>query len=226
MSEYNTMEEIRKYHNLVKRHLIQSVTKAGSNALDVGCGCGGDLQKWQACQAKVDMCDPSSESLAEANKRAAKLGMKVQFFEGDIFACPRKVYDVVCYNFSLHYIFQSQELFFTSIRAIRSRMKKGSVLVGCIPDSDSILMSTPFSDEFKNFMKRGSNTGYGNFGEKVFVQLADTPFYKEGPKSEPIAYKDLLVTHLADLGLRLDMWEPLQKYEISKMYSMFIFVCT
>jgi hypothetical protein len=87
-------------------------------------------------------------------------------------------------------------------------------------------MSTPFTDEYKNFMKRGSNTGYGNFGEKVFVQLSDSPFYNDGPKSEPIAYKDLLVTHLADIGLRLEAWEPLQKYEISKMYSMFIFVCT
>jgi len=220
------MEEVRKYHNLVKRHLIQSVTKAGSNALDVGCGFGGDLQKWQHCQARVDMCDPSSESLVEAQKRAAKLGMKVNFFEGDILSCPQKVYDVVCYNFSLHYIFQSRELFFKSIKAIRSRMKKGSVLIGCIPDSMSILMATPFRDEFKNFMKRGESTGYGNFGEKVFVQLADTPFYKDGPKSEPIAYRDLLVTQLEELGLRLSVWEPLQKYEISKLYSMFIFVCT
>ncbi len=220
------MENIRKYHNLVKRHLIQSVTKAGTNALDVGCGFGGDLQKWQHCQANVDMCDPSSKSLSEAQKRSEKIGMKVQFFEGDILACPQKVYNVICYNFSLHYIFASQDIFFKSIKAIRSRMKKGSVLIGCIPDSMSILMATPFKDEFNNFMSRGDNTGYGNFGEKIFVQLADSPFYKDGPKSEPIAYKDLLVTHLENIGIILVLWESLQEYEVSKLYSKFIFVCT
>lgn len=220
------MENIRKYHNLVKRHLIQSVTKVGTNALDVGCGFGGDLQKWQHCKATIDMCDPSSKSLIEAQKRAEKIGMKVQFFEGDILACPQKVYNVICYNFSLHYIFASQDIFFKSIKAIRSRMKKGSVLIGCIPDSMSILMATPFKDEFNNFMIRGDNTGYGNFGEKIFVQLADSPFYKEGPKSEPIAYKDLLVTHLENIGINLVLWESLQEYDVSKLYSKFIFVCT
>ena len=220
------MEQVRKYHNHVKRHLIQSVTQPGFSALDVGCGFGGDLQKWQQCQAKVDMCDPSPESLVEARKRAANLGMKVTMYEGDIFACPQKVYDVICYNFSLHYIFKSQNLFFKSIKAIRSRLKPNSVLIGCIPDSESILMSTPFTDEFKNTMKRGEETGHGNFGEKVLVQLADTPFYRDGPKFEPIAYKDLLVTHLEEIGLRLVMWVPFQQYEISKLYSTFIFVCT
>ena len=105
-------------------------------------------------------------------------------------------------------------------------MDKGSVLVGCIPDSMSILMATPFKDHMDNFMSRGDTTGYGNFGEKVFVRLADTPFYKDGPKSEPIAYKDLLVTHLEELGIRLVVWESLEKYDISKLYSRFIFVCT
>jgi SAM-dependent methyltransferase len=220
------MEEVRKYHNLVKRQLIRSVTKTGFSALDVGCGFGGDLQKWQSCYTNVDMCDPNSDSLIEARRRAEKLSMSVSFYEGDILACPEKVYDVVCYNFSLHYIFQSRDLFFKSIQAIRSRMETGSVLIGCIPDSMSILMATPFKDHMKNFMSRGENTGYGNFGEKLFVQLADTPFYKDGPKAEPIAYKDLLVTHLEEIGLRLFLWEPLKNFEISKLYSKFIFVCT
>ena len=88
-------------------------------------------------------------------------------------------------------------------------------------------MSTPFEDTFKNtFSRDPDKTGHGNFGEKVSVYLSDTPFYKDGPKTEPIAYKDLLVTHLEELGLRLILWEPLEKFEISKLYSKFIFVCT
>lgn len=219
------MEEIRKYHNLVKRHLIQSVSKPGLNALDVGCGCGGDLQKWQHCQVNVDMCDPNIESITEAKNRASKLKMNVNFFDGDILMCPKKIYKIICYNFSLHYIFQSKDLFLKSIKAIKTRMKTGSILIGCIPDSENILMSTPFKDEFGNIMVRGENTGLGKFNEKLFVHLEDTPYYKDGLKVEPIAYKDLLVTHLEDMGIDLVLWEPLENFKISKLYSRFIFVC-
>jgi hypothetical protein len=87
-------------------------------------------------------------------------------------------------------------------------------------------MATPFTDEFKNFMKRGDTTGYGNFGEKLFVMLVDTPFYNGEPRSEPIAYRDLLITELLDNGLELEEWSPLSGTHLSTMYSQFIFVRT
>ena len=220
------MEDVRKYHNNVKRHLIQSTTIPGARVLDVGCGFGGDLQKWAKCGAVLELCDPSREALAEARQRAASLKLKVTFYEGDIHACPEKLYNVICYNFSLHYIFQSRDMFFKSIRAIRRRMQAGSLLIGCIPDVESILMSTPFMDSLGNTVVRGDETGYGHFGERLSVYLADTPFYKEGAKMEPIAYKDLLVTHLAELGVRLVSWQPLTEYAISRLYSTFIFACS
>ncbi len=58
-----------------------------------------------------------------------------------------------------------------------------------------------------HFARRSPSTGHGEFGEKLFVFLADTPYYKEGPKPEPIAYKDLLVTHLEQMGVYLDEWK-------------------
>jgi hypothetical protein len=103
-------------------------------------------------------------------------------------------------------------------------LKPGGRLIGCIPDSESILMETPLRDELGNYIIRNESTGHGNFGEKVFVYLADTPFYKDGPKPEPIAYKDLLVTHLEELGIYKHSWEPLDNYKISKLYSAFIFI--
>ena len=64
------MEEIRKNHNNAKRDLIQSVTRDGDQILDVGCGFGGDLQKWHKCGANMSMCDPEPEALVEAKSRA------------------------------------------------------------------------------------------------------------------------------------------------------------
>lgn len=220
------MESIRKFHNSVKRNLIQSVTFKGQYVLDVGCGCGGDIQKWNKCGAILFACDPSNESLKEASSRANTMKIPVQFYEGDILSSPDRVFDIICYNFSLHYIFNSRDLFFKSINAIRRRLRPGCKLIGVIPDSQSILMSTPFNDDFGNVFVRSAATGNGAFGEKVFVNLADTPYYKGEARPEPIAYKDLLITHLEELGIYLESWKPIVgEYEISGLYSSFIFVC-
>tara|TARA_B110000858_G_scaffold2131_1_gene2362 strand:+ start:391 stop:1053 length:663 start_codon:yes stop_codon:yes gene_type:complete len=217
------MEEIRKNHNNAKRDLIQSTTLNGQHILDVGCGFGGDLQKWHKCGANINMCDPEPEALLEAKSRAKNMHMRVNFYEGDIHACPKRKFDVVCFNFSLHYIFASRELFFSSIHEIKKRMKPGGSLIGIIPDSEKIIFKTPHLDEMGNFFKLKDH-GNGGFGEKLFVNLVDTPYYAEGPKSEPVAYKDLLVTHLEELGFKLQSWEGLEGNPISELYSKFIFV--
>ena len=219
------MEEIRKHHNAIKRHLIQNSTRQGMKILDVGCGCGGDLQKWKySVPSILDMCDPSEESLVEAKERSKNLKVNANFYLGTIFDCPIKQYDIICYNFSLHYIFESNKLFFNSINSIKDKLSIGGRLIGIIPDSESILFCTPFKDNLGNFISRSSSTGQGNIGEKIFVFLSDTPYYKDGPKAEPIAYRDLLVTNLEKLGIHLESWKPLEGSELSQMYSQFIFI--
>lgn len=111
----------------------------------------------------------------------------------------------------------------SSIREIKKRVKSGGLLMGIIPDSEKIIFKTPYSDEAGNFFKLKDH-GNGGFGEKLFVHLTDTPYYADGPQSEPVAYKDLLVTHLEDLGFRLQLWEGLTGNPISELYSKFIFV--
>ena len=224
------MEVIRKAHNIAKRTLIQQTTKSGFRVLDVGCGFGGDLQKWNHVDnIKIDMCDPSVESIDNAKIRAQNLGMtNVRFYVGDISKCPKFKYDIICYNFSMHYIFQSHKLFFSTINEIRLKLKKGGKLIGCIPDSEKILMMTPLRDNLGNyFIRNTEQTGYGNFGEEIFVFLTDTPYYETGAKPEPIAYKDLLITHLEKNNIMLDTWTdliPNTEHSLTKLYSQFIFV--
>jgi len=79
------------------------------------------------------------------------------------------------------------------------------------------------TDEMGNFFKL-KETSYGNFGEKLFVHLADTPYYADGPKSEPLAHKDLLITQLENMGFSMEKWEGLSGNSISELYSKFIFV--
>jgi len=217
------MEEIRRHHNEEKRKLIESVAREGDSVLDVGCGFGGDLQKWRHARVNLSMCEPDTEALHEAKNRAKNMKIRVNFYHGDIESCPHRKYDIICYNFSLHYIFQTRELFTKTLREIKSRMKPGGKLIGIIPDSQQIIFRTPLNDSDGNFFKiRG--TSNGDFGEKLYVHLVDTPYYAEGPRPEPLAHRDLLVTHLENTGYSMEYWEGLEGNPISQLYSKFIFV--
>lgn len=218
------MEEIRKYHNQEKRELITRVCREGDAVLDVGCGFGGDIGKFKQCGVNLSACEPLKDALEEARSRASKVyKMRINFYLGDITSAPNRKYDAVCYNFSIHYIFQSEELFKQTTKEIVRRMKPGGRLFGIVPDSQQVIFKTPLNygkDTF--FLMKG--TSHGSFGEKLFVQLEDTPYYHDGPKIEPIAHRDLFVTRLEKIGFRLETWEPLRGNPVSELYSKFIFV--
>ena len=216
------MEHVRKYHNDEKRDLIRAIAREGDAVLDVGAGFGGDIGKWKHARVNVSMCEPCLDALEEAKTRAKYYKMQINFYHGDISAVPHRKYDIICYNFSLHYIFATHELFMTSIREISKRIKPGGKLIGIIPDSQQIIFKTPIKHESGSFFIMKS-TSHGDFGEKLFVHLEDTPYYQDGAKSEPIAHRDMLVTHLEKLGFSLTAWEPLHGNPISELYSKFIF---
>ena len=216
------MEQVRRDHNFSKRKLIQAVAKKGNDILDVGCGFGGDLHKWDSCDVNITMCEPSLVSLNEAKRRATEMNIGVEFHHGDIFACPDKQYDIVCYNFSLQYIFETQDFLEKSLDEIKKRLKKGGLLIGCIPDSEQLKRHHPFIDEFHNTFV------IDEYQDKVHVYLSDTPYYKNGPIAEPIADKEKLRMMLSKRGIELRQWEKLvfkrNAKKISKLYSQFIFV--
>ena len=218
------MDAIRKLHNQFKRELIEQHVRESDHVLDVGSGFGGDLQKYRVCGCRFAMSDPSADALEEAKSRAKKMRIPVDaWYVGDITSTPKRRHDVVAFFFSLHYIFGSRDLFFKSIRAIRDRIKKGGKLIGIIPDSEMINWRTPLKDELGNWFKMRHSHTDGGFGEKLFVELVDTPFYADGPRSEPICHRDILITELERLGLKLVSWEHMHGSEISQLYAKFVF---
>lgn len=82
---------LRSYNNWVKSSLIQKFIGDERNLkiLDIGCGKGGDLQKWQASR-KVELyvgCDPADVSIKQAKDRYAQMQKKSRrLFHAEFFA--------------------------------------------------------------------------------------------------------------------------------------------
>jgi SAM-dependent methyltransferase len=219
------MEDLRKTHNNYKRKLITDWVRPGSHVLDCGCGRGGDWWKWKAVNAHVTAIDPDEASLLEAQDRSHEMKFGVWFLgKGDIrqaaFAGP---YDVVCYNFSLHYIFENENTLAESLKAIKVSLKPGGLLIGITPEKER---AEAMADENGNFIDKLGNE-FRIENEKLHVRLSDGPFYADGAKEEPLLDGSILIQKLKTLGFDRLSWEPMVSRPtglISDLYTKFVFV--
>jgi SAM-dependent methyltransferase len=214
---------MRKAHNVVKRRLIESVVSPGVRVLDVGCGAGGDIHKWGV---PIHACEPDRRSLLEAIRRGKDTGST--FFLGDIRMVPEEnVYDIICYNFSFQYCFESAQLLRDTLDAVLKRSVVGTKCIGVIPDSVLMFEKYPrWTDAMGNTLEYLC-TPEGEFHECVNVCVLGAPYYRTGPKSEPIAHKDRMVTEFARRGFVLEHWTPIVHHTtglLTDVYSEFIFV--
>lgn len=218
------MDELRKLHNNCKRKLILDWVHPGSVVLDCGCGRGGDWWKWRAARAKVAAIDPDTESLKEAEERAIEMGFGVWFLgPGDIrsaaFAGP---FDVVCYNFSLQYIFEDEKMLRDSLKAIKVAISPGGILIGIVPEKARIEAVLDENGQFTDAL--GNRVQIK--GEKLLVSLTDGPFYADGPKEEPLLDGSIFIQNLKNLGFDKLVWEPMIPSPnglISDIYTKFVF---
>jgi len=211
------MDQLRRLHNQKKRELITRVVPPGAYVLDCGCGRGGDLQKWRDVNAIVFGVDPDEDSISEALSRREILGMKhrVKFHVGDVFVGEKfGPFDIVCYNFSIHYIADHLK---ESAKAIARATKRGGLLIGITPDLD-LVKSFKSPDELGNTVEPiDSNT--------ISVRLVDGPFYAEGSRSEPVIDRATLEAALSP-WFECVSWKPMLDAPnglISDIYSTFIF---
>ena len=216
---------LRKVHNNYKRQLINQWVKSDAYVLDCGCGRGGDWWKWQAARVRLAAIDPDHDSLDEAERRASEMGLNVWFLgQGDIrqaaFAGP---FDVVCYNFSLHYIFENESILEHSLKAIKVALKPGGLLIGITPEKDRAEAMANASGLFRDNL----GNEFKILGDRLSVKLADGPFYADGAKEEPLLDGPILIQKLKALGFERRVWEPMVSRPtglISDLYTKFVFV--
>ena len=194
--------------------------------LDCGCGRGGDLHKWKATGAVVFMIDPDEASLQEAEQRAHDMNYGVWFLGGGsivqaAFAGP---FDVVCYNFSFHYIFENPEIYDVSVKALGAAVRPGGYLIGITPEKARIEALVDVNGHFIDAL--GNECSLTQGGRRAVVRLVDGPFYADGGREEPVLDAATLVQGLTSVGFKIVQWTPMIDHPnglISDMYSTFVF---
>jgi SAM-dependent methyltransferase len=221
------MDKLRASHNMFKRTLMEKYIKRSMKVLDVGCGRGGDIHKWNKIGCSVFGIDPDRDAIQEARARILESGYTNVSASCMSILDIDDMYDAVCYNFSLQYIFKSNDEFLKTTEKIKSIVKPGGLFIGIVPDASKILsLPIKWTDDYGNTIERGPGIGkVEQCGNMILVNLVDGPYYSKGPIPEPLCYIDFLTDELSeefDL-IYIGNMSPTNKNIISKIYTSFVF---
>ncbi|KAI5180073.1 mRNA (guanine-N7-)-methyltransferase [Nematocida sp. AWRm80] len=157
---------IRQVNNFIKSCLIHIYTEKNSVVLDMGCGKGGDLKKYEVKGIREYFgCDIAEESLKEALQRSVAMSFKVFCVKADFTSQKIQMAqkaNLVSIQFCLHYAFKSEHALDTTILNIINNIAANGVVIITVPDSAVIL-------------RRSNRSLTGEFGNSL---------YKVRPKSK------------------------------------------
>jgi len=172
---------MRNFNNWIKSTLMNEYLEKVKNGqedgrgrirvLDMGCGKGGDLQKWQrAGVSHVVGVDIAATSIEQCKDRYHEMKgrNRDRVYAGEFYAvdCTKQrtrdfyrdkdiKFDLVSCQFALHYCFESLPQAECMLRNISENLKKGGFFIGTTPDSNDI-------------MARLQSSGSNTFGNSVF----------------------------------------------------------
>ncbi|XP_069174924.1 E3 ubiquitin-protein ligase TRIM23-like isoform X2 [Procambarus clarkii] len=155
---------MRNSNNWIKSYLInycleqirdRQVDDYPISALDLGCGKGGDLLKWQKGNIRHLVCADIAETSLDQCKERHELnkkkgrgkGFTAEFILADctkkrikpLLENPNKQVDLVSCQFAFHYCFESLNQAETMLRNVSENLKKGGYFVATIPNAYEII---------------------------------------------------------------------------------------
>ncbi|KAL4067567.1 mRNA capping enzyme-domain-containing protein [Scleroderma citrinum] len=157
---------LKNFNNWVKSVLItrfvhpilSSSTPSESSGkrgkvLDMGCGKGGDLTKWEKARVReligVDIADVSIEQARQRWETMRQPRFAASFAALDCYTKPlsnafppeklAQPFDVVSMQFCMHYAFETVEKARCMLQNVSQWLRKGGVFVGTIPNAEYLL---------------------------------------------------------------------------------------
>ncbi|KAL1510669.1 hypothetical protein AB1Y20_006966 [Prymnesium parvum] len=152
--ERGALINYKRFANAVKRRMI--LQYAGRTLVDVGCGRGGDINKWREARVqRVIALDLSSAQLKEARRRAAEGsgrggggGTEIEWrhrsmlapgLASELLPCLRGGADAVAAQFALQYAFRSEACAAALLGQVAALLREGGVFFGVAPDGEAIV---------------------------------------------------------------------------------------
>lgn len=169
------------YHNKVKQRLYELFAPRGGRLVDIGCGKGGDLHKWEHHRLRSVVgfdVNPSFIREAEA-RRDGKSAMKtrVAFAQADAFrdaiiADGDEPFDAMSCMFCLHYASRDEASIHRAFQNADAALKPGGVFFGVCADGDVIQRTGSVSnDTVRIAIEPGSS---GRWGHAYAFSLRDS----------------------------------------------------
>ncbi|KAK1351122.1 mRNA cap guanine-N7 methyltransferase [Hamiltosporidium tvaerminnensis] len=153
-------------NNFIKTILLNKYIKERMDVLDMGCGKGGDLQKYKYLRIKNYLgCDISEESIKEAEKRYLNIKdkYKAEFMLLDVYCQEinlNRSFDIISSQFSLHYGFRNSVTIDNLVKNISLHLRENGYFIATIPDKVTLL----------NRLKKYGNN-YGNEFYKISFKI-------------------------------------------------------
>ena len=216
--------------NNVKRRLIQRFCKNSDIVVDLCCGRGGDILKWDKSNIKrVIGIDKHPESISEAIRRYKKLrtNTKISFYVGDveIYSIPNNVDSILC-QFALHYISDMKKF----LSRVHDSLKVGGYFIGICTDGDTVRERLQTKE---GVVVEGplviNHRGERKYSFKFNTDLPNNYFNKVVTESEEFyVYKLNLIKIAEDCGLHMVEIGNLKSYwgleePTTEFYFSFVF---
>lgn len=175
--QHSPIIALRSFNNFIKSALINLYGLQDAVVLDLGCGKGGDLQKWDKNRVRgwigVDVAEVSVDQARERFDNLRRKNFWADFCVGDAFG--EKVedivhpdafpVDVVSIQFGLHYAWETEERARMLMSNVSRALRKGGRFIGTIPNWEVLM------DHISNL-----KDGQLSWGNSIYrIELASKP---------------------------------------------------
>ncbi|XP_059662564.1 mRNA cap guanine-N7 methyltransferase 1 isoform X2 [Cornus florida] len=148
---------LKKLNNWIKSVLIRLYASRGDAVIDLACGKGGDLIKWDKAKIRyyvgIDIAEGSIEDCrmryngdADHHQRRKKFTFPARLICGDCFEVPLdKVleddgpFDICSCQFAMHYSWSTEARARRALANVSALLRPGGIFIGTMPDANVIV---------------------------------------------------------------------------------------
>ncbi|CAN0910305.1 mRNA cap guanine-N7 methyltransferase 1 [Linum grandiflorum] len=143
--EASPIIHLKKLNNWIKSVLIQLYARREDAVLDLACGKGGDLIKWDIARPRyyvgVDIAEGSIEDC-----RTRYNGNANHHQNRKEFSFPARLICGDCFEFAMHYSFSTEKRARRALANVSALLRPGGTMIGTMPDANVIIKKLRESD--------------------------------------------------------------------------------